>query len=105
MPGRDSTKREQRDIPGLVWERLAGSGDCWAETNQSKIRERFPVLFGLIEQDQELSPALQRQYGQGAEIDSWSCFGMFSRNREWGLLGREKPEQEQREVPGPVWIE
>ena len=29
-------------------------GACWAETNQSKSRERFPVLFGLNEQVQEL---------------------------------------------------
>ena len=55
--------------------------------------------------DREEAPAWQRQYGQGAERDSWSCLGMVSRNREWGLLGRDKPEQEQREVPGPVWIE
>ena len=48
--------REQREIPGLVWEWLAGtgSGACWAETNQSKSRERFPVLFGFNEHDQEL---------------------------------------------------
>ena len=25
MPGRDSMSREQRDIPGLVWEWLAGT--------------------------------------------------------------------------------
>ena len=67
-------------------------------------KERFLVLFGLIEQDQELAPALQRQAREGAERDSWSCLGMVSRNREWGLLGRDKPEQEQREVPGPVRI-
>ena len=56
LPGRDSMGREQREIPGLVWEWLAGtrSGACWAETNQSKSRERFPVLFGLNEHDQEL---------------------------------------------------
>ena len=28
-----------------------------------------------------------------------------SRNREWGLLGRDSPVKEQREVPGPVWID
>ena len=27
---------------------------------------------------------------------------MVSRNREWGLLGRDKSKQEQREDPGPV---
>ena len=56
LPGRDSLGREQREIPGLVWEWLAGTGNgaCWAETNQSKSRERFPVLFGLNEHDQEL---------------------------------------------------
>ena len=30
---------------------------------------------------------------------------MVSRDREWGLLGRDKPKQEQREVLSPVWIE
>ena len=49
--------------------------------------------------------AWQRQYGQGAGRESWSCLGMVSRNREWDLLSRDKPEQEQREVPGPVWID
>ena len=48
---------------------------------------------------------LQRQSLEGAERDSWSCLGMVSRNREWGLLCRDKPEQEQREDPSPVWIE
>ena len=55
--------------------------------------------------DREEAPAWQRQYWQGAERDSWSCSGMVSRNREWGLLGSDKPEQEQREVVSPVWIE
>ena len=54
--------------------------------------------------DREEAPALQRQYGQGSERDSLSGLGMASMNRELGLLGRDKPEQEQREVPGPVWI-
>ena len=45
--------------------------------------------------DREEAPAWQRQSGQGAERDSWSCLGMVSRNREWGLLGRDKSEQEQ----------
>ena len=46
LPGRDSMAREQREIPGLVWEWLAvtGSWAWWAETNQSKSREIFPVL-------------------------------------------------------------
>ena len=48
LPGRDSINRE---IPGLVWESLAETG---RGTNQSKSRERFPVLFGLNEHDQEL---------------------------------------------------
>ena len=54
--GRDSVIREQREIPGLVWEWLAqtGSGACLAETNQSKSKEKFPVLFGLNEHDQAL---------------------------------------------------
>ena len=49
LPGRDSLGREQREILGLVWEWLAGtgSGACWAETNQSKSRERFLVMFGI----------------------------------------------------------
>ena len=59
----------------------------------------------IVPTDQEAAPAWQRQSGQGTEIDSWSCFGMVSRNREWGLLGRDKSEQEQREVPGPVCID
>ena len=56
LPGNESVGREQKEIFGLVWEWLAGtgSGACWAETNQSKSRERFQVLFVLIEQDQEL---------------------------------------------------
>jgi hypothetical protein len=47
--------RAQRDMPGLVWEWLAGTGigACLAETNQSKRRERFPALFELIEHEQE----------------------------------------------------
>ena len=32
------------------------------------------------------------------------ALGMVSRNREWGLLGRNKLEQGQRDVPSPVWI-
>ena len=56
LPGRDSMGREQREILGLVWELLArtGSGAYWAETNQSKSREKILVLFGLNKQDQEL---------------------------------------------------
>ena len=56
LPGRDNRGREQREILCLVWEWLAGTGieACWAETNRSKSRERFPVLFGLIEHDEEL---------------------------------------------------
>ena len=52
-----------------------------------------------------MAPALQRLSKEGAKQDSGSCLEMVSRNREWGLLGRDKPEQEQREVPSPVWIE
>ena len=54
--GRDSPEREQRDMSCLVREWLAGtgSGACWAETSQSKSRERFPVLFVLKEHDQGL---------------------------------------------------
>ena len=107
LPCRDSPEREQREIPGLVWEWLAGigSGACWAETNQSKSRERFLVLVGLIKQDQELYPALQRHPREGVERYYWSCLGMVSRNMKWSMLGRDKPEQEQREVPSPVWLD
>ena len=52
--------------------------------------------------DREEATAWQRQYGQEAEKDSYSCLGMVSRNREWGLLGRDKPKNEQREVLGPL---
>ena len=47
-----------------------------AETVWTGSRERFLVLFG-----------------NGS-----------NRIREWGLLGRDSPEREQREVPGPVQI-
>ena len=46
-----------------------------SETVQCNSREKFLVLFGLIEQDQELAPALQRQSKEGAERDSYSCLG------------------------------
>ena len=55
--------------------------------------------------DRKESPAWQRQYRQGTERDSLSGLRLASRNRVWGLLGRDKPEEEQREVPGPVLIE
>ena len=55
--------------------------------------------------DWEEALAWQGQYGKGAERDSWSCLGMVSRNRELVMLGRDKPEQDQREIPGPVWID
>ena len=49
---------------------------------QSKERaERFLLLFGLIEHDQELAPALQRQSREGAERDFWSFWGMVCRKR------------------------
>ena len=53
LPGRDSMGREQREILGLVWGWLAGtgSGAFWAETSHSNSRERFPFQFGLIEHD------------------------------------------------------
>ena len=56
LPGRDSMGRVQREIPGLGWAWLVGtgSGACLAETNQSKSRERFSILFGLNEHDQDL---------------------------------------------------
>ena len=51
-----------------------GREACLAETLKGKNRERFPVLFGLIEQDQELA-----------------------------LTCRDSPQREQREIPGLVW--
>ena len=45
------------------------------ETVQGKSRERFLVLFELIEQDQELAAALQRESREEADRDSWSCLG------------------------------
>ena len=50
-------------------------------------------------------PGRDSMYRQGAEIYSLSCLGMLRRNWEWGLIGKDIPEQEQREVPGPVWID
>ena len=55
---------------------------CWAENFQIKSRERFPDLFGLIKQDPELAPALQRQFREGVDIDSWSSLGMVSSNTQ-----------------------
>ena len=40
--------------PVREWLAGTGSGGCWAETNQCKSRERFPVLYVLNEHDQEL---------------------------------------------------
>ena len=51
--GRDSLDREQRDCLGMVLT-LTGSRACRAEIVQRESRERFPVLFELIEQYQEL---------------------------------------------------
>ena len=61
----------------------------------------------IVPTDREEAPAWQRQYmyRQGAERYSLSCLGMVRRNWEWGLIGKDIPEQEQREVPGPVWID
>ena len=55
--------------------------------------------------DREEAPAWQRQPGQGAARDSWSCLGIVNMDREWGLLGRDKPEQEPGEVLGPIGID
>ena len=54
--------------------------------------------------DREEATAWQRQYGQETEKDSWSCLGMVSRNRDWGLLGRDKPEKEHGDVLGPLGL-
>ena len=51
-------------------------------------KQRELVLFGLIEQDQELAPGLQKQSREGAERDSWSYLGTDS----WSCLGT-----------GPYW--
>ena len=62
---------------------------------------RIPKRFSpFLPTDREEASAWQRQYGQGEERDSWSYLGVVSRKREWGLLGRDKPEQKQRQVPG-----
>ena len=51
-----------------------GRDACLAETLKGKNKERFPVLFRLIEQDQELA-----------------------------LPCRDSPEKKQREILGLVW--
>ena len=54
---RDSLGREQREIPGLVWEwsnRNREWGLLGRDSRERESREKFPVLFGLIEQYQEL---------------------------------------------------
>ena len=45
-----------------------GSDACPEETVQGKSRQRYLVLFGLIKQDQEVAPALQRQSREGAQM-------------------------------------
>ena len=44
LPGTDSMGRDQREILGLVCERLAGtgSGACWPETNQTQEQREVP---------------------------------------------------------------
>ena len=54
-----------------------GRNPCLAETVWTGSRERFLFSFG-----------------------NWS-----NMNREWGLLARDSLEREQREVPGPVWMD
>ena len=58
---------------------------------KSKSTKKFPVLFGFIEQVQELALALQRQYREEAERDFSFCLGIFSRNRT--LLRREEKKE------------
>ena len=65
------TKRQEIwNGPVIEKNNLIGSESCWAETVQNKSRDRFSVLFGLIEQDQELAPAMQTQSKEKAERDS-----------------------------------
>jgi len=42
--------------------------------------------------DREEAPVWQRQYGQGAERDFWSCLGMVSRNSRvyWAETNQSK---------------
>ena len=42
-------------------------------------------MFGLLYQDQEVAPALQRHSRERAERGSWSCLGTDS----WACLGTE----------------
>ena len=39
------------------------------------------VLFGFIEQNQQLAPALQRKSREYAEVAFWSCLGMINESR------------------------
>ena len=61
--------REAKVLNGPVIEKnnTTGNGACLAETVQSKSRERFLLLFGLIEQVREVAAALQNQiwFGNG----------------------------------------
>ena len=67
-------RQEIMNGPGKEKNIWPGSGASWAETVQSKSRDRFQFLFGLIEQDQELALALQRHSKEGSERALWSCF-------------------------------
>ena len=49
-----------------------GSDACPREIVQRGSRERFPSRFFVIQKDQELAPALQRQYRNGTKRDSWT---------------------------------
>ena len=53
----------------------------------------------IVPTDREEAPAWQRQYGQGAERDSWSCLRMASRNREWGLLAETNQSKSRERFP------
>ena len=55
--GRDSFGWEQREIPGLVWERFVqkqGVGSAGQRQSRERAETGFPVLFRFIEQYQEL---------------------------------------------------
>ena len=72
------------------------------------LQDQDPVLscpVYILPTDRKEAPAWQRQSGYGTERDSLSGLRLASRNRVWGLLGRDKPEEEQREGPGPGLIE
>ena len=50
------------------------------------------------------SPACQRQYMQGAEIDSWSFLDLVSRNRELGCWAETNQTKSRERFPVLFWL-